>query len=123
MKYLKQLAVILIFYFAGEALSLFTGLPVPGNIFGLLLLLGALLTGLIREDQIRETGDFLLAHLVLFLIPPGLNLLRDVSLLSGFVAKTILMNLVTVMLTLSVCALIAKFLIGRQGGKSHDDPV
>ncbi len=115
MKYLKQLALIISIYLAGEAISHLSGLPVPGNIFGLLLLLILLMSGVVRETQIRETADFLLEHLSLFLIVPGVNLLRDFRLLEGYVAKTLIMIFVSVLLVLIITALVSKYLIRLTG--------
>lgn len=119
MKYLSQLAVIIAFYFLGEAVSSISGLPIPGNIMGLILLLGSLSLGILKETHVRETADFLLAHLVLFLIVPGVNLLRDFSLLSGYVTRTVLMIVITTILTMATAGLVAKWLIRASGGRDR----
>ena len=116
MKYLNQLALIFLIYFAGEAFSSLSGLPIPGNITGMILLLVLLVTGIIKESQIREAADFLLEHIVLFLIVPGVNLLRDFSLLSGYVTRTLLMMVLTTVLTMVTAGLVAKWLIRATGG-------
>lgn len=59
MKYFKQFCMILLVSFAGEVLKLALPFPVPGSIYGMLLLFIALCTGVIRLEHVRETGLFL----------------------------------------------------------------
>ncbi len=115
MKYLKQLALILVIYLVGEALTLLTGLPVPGNIIGMILLLILLLTGVIKEEQIQAVCDFFLANLAFFFVVPGVNLLRSFTLLSGYLWQSILMILLTTIITFIVSGLSAKFLLKIKG--------
>ena len=51
--------MILLVSFAGEVLKLALPFPVPGSIYGMLLLFIALCTGVIRLEHVRETGLFL----------------------------------------------------------------
>jgi holin-like protein len=61
--------LILLCQLAGETIVLLTGLPVPGPVLGMLLLLGWLfLRGGISED-VGRTADALLAHFSLLFVP------------------------------------------------------
>ncbi|WP_419899531.1 CidA/LrgA family protein [Roseomonas sp. USHLN139] len=57
-------------------------LPLPGSILGMLLLLAAIGGGLLPARWVRQGAGLLLAHLVLFLIPPMLALTEHPDLLS-----------------------------------------
>ena len=59
MKFLFQFARLAAFCLAGELLYTLLPLPVPASIYGLALLLAALVTGLVRLEQVRETALFL----------------------------------------------------------------
>ena len=60
--------MILLVSFAGEVLKLALPFPVPGSIYGMLLLFIALCTGVIRLEHVRETGLFLVEIMpILFL--------------------------------------------------------
>ena len=50
MKYLKQLMIILVTYFAGQVLQTLLHLPVPGSVIGLVLLFLALRKGIIKVE-------------------------------------------------------------------------
>ena len=58
MKYIFQFARIMGFCLAGEALRALLPLPIPAGIYGLVLLALALLTGLIKLEQVKQAGIF-----------------------------------------------------------------
>ena len=51
--------MILLFSFIGEFFRMVIPLPVPASVYGLVLLLAALLTGVIKLDQVEGAADFL----------------------------------------------------------------
>ena len=69
MRYLFQSGRILAFCFAGEVLHAVLPLPVPASVYGLLLLLLALCFGIVRPEQVRETGLFLTGIFPLLFVP------------------------------------------------------
>lgn len=69
MRYLFQFARLLAFCFAGELLHTFLPLPIPASVYGLLLLLLALCGGIVKLEQIRETGLFLTSIFPLLFVP------------------------------------------------------
>lgn len=69
MKYVFQFARIAGFCLAGELLHALLPLPVPAGIYGLVLLAAALLTGLVKLEQVKQTGDFLSGLFPVLFIP------------------------------------------------------
>jgi holin-like protein len=67
--YATQCAVLCGIFLAATALTAAFSLPVPGNLFGMLLLLGLLGGGVVRPSHIQDGSDVLLRHLPLFFIP------------------------------------------------------
>ena len=58
MKYFRQFFLILAISFAGEILHMVLPLPVPASIYGLVLMLLALVTGIVKIEQVKDTaGD------------------------------------------------------------------
>ncbi len=76
-------ALLLLFLLAGEALSL-AGVPMPGNVLGMLMLAGGLATGLVKRRWIEGAAGFLLDHLALFFVPAGVGLMAHTSLLKSY---------------------------------------
>ena len=58
MKYVQQFGIILAVTFAGEILKAFLPLPIPSSIYGLLLMLGLLITKIIPLEKVKEAGNF-----------------------------------------------------------------
>ena len=75
MKYLKQLLIILVFTALGELLAYLIPLPIPAAIYGLILLLTALCTGLLKPVHIDHTARFLTGLLPLLFVAPTVRLL------------------------------------------------
>lgn len=75
MRILLQLALILGICYAGDLIHDYTGIPVPGNILGMLILLLLLCLKIVKLDQIREVSDFFLKRLSFFFLPPAIGLM------------------------------------------------
>lgn len=76
MKYVKQVAVIWGFTMAGELLHSVLPLPVPAGVYGLFLLLGALVAGVVRLESVEGTGNFLMDTMTLMFIPAMVGLME-----------------------------------------------
>lgn len=76
MRYLFQSGRILAFCFAGEMLHAVLPLPVPASVYGLLLLLLALFFGIVRPEQVRETGLFLTGIFPLLFVPAAAGVME-----------------------------------------------
>lgn len=117
MRYLRQFALILILYLLGEALSQITGLPIPGNIFGMVLLLILLSTGVLKEHQVKEVSDFFLDNLALFFVVPAINLLASFGLLAGSVWQSLVMIVAVTIVTMASAGLSAQVLLRLKEGR------
>ncbi|HKJ05214.1 MAG TPA: CidA/LrgA family protein [Geopsychrobacteraceae bacterium] len=79
---LQGLVFLLVFQFLGEVLSDFLGLPLPGNVLGMALLLLALTLGVVKEESLREAADLLLSYMALFFVPAGVGVMLYFDLIS-----------------------------------------
>ena len=75
MKYLKQFAIILAISFAGELLHSFIPLPIPASIYGIIIMFILLETKIVRLEQVRETGLFLISLMQLMFVPAVVGLI------------------------------------------------
>ena len=111
---LRAIAVLLICQLAGEAAARALGLPVPGPVLGLIILLAGLGAaagrGLVTPEQIERTelGKFagaLLGTIGLLFVPAGVGVVQQLdrlaahgpALLASLVGSTVLALLVTVL--------------------------
>ena len=95
MKYLKQIAIILAVSFAGEFLNWLLPLPIPGSIYGMVILFVALMTGLIKLSSVKNVGDFLIDILPLLFIPPTVGLLDAWPVMQSFLGAIIVISVVS----------------------------
>ena len=76
MRYLYQFARIMAFCFLGEILHEVLPLPIPASIYGLILLLAALKTGLVKLEQVKEVGNFLTGIFPLLFVPAAVGVME-----------------------------------------------
>ena len=51
-------------------------LPVPASVYGLVLLLAALTTGVVKLEQVKETGTYLTGIFPLLLVPAAAGIME-----------------------------------------------
>ena len=118
MKYIRQFLWILLFSFAGELLKFVIPLPVTASIYGLLLLLLALVTGILRLESVKETSKFLIEIMPLMFIPAAVGLLESWEALSGILIQVLTATVVSTVLVMGVSGMVTQALIRKkQGGK------
>ncbi|TVQ23999.1 MAG: CidA/LrgA family protein [Spirochaetaceae bacterium] len=71
---------LFLFLFAGEVLSSI-GLPLPGNVTGMLLMTGALATGILKPEHVRTASNVLLDNLAFLFVPPGVGIMVHMQLI------------------------------------------
>ena len=75
MKYVRQFLIILLISALGEGLYALLPLPIPASVYGLILMLAALMSGILKLDQVKEAADFLIEIMPVMFIPAGVGLL------------------------------------------------
>lgn len=76
---LQSISLILIFQLAGELISRWTGIPVPGPVIGMLLMLAAFFIKDDLIDIVRPTAGALLSNLSLLFVPAGVGIMMHVD--------------------------------------------
>ncbi len=105
---------LLLCQLAGEALARFLGLPVPGPVIGLVLMVGALaLRGRLRPEAapvdttpLGTVAGVLLANLSLLFVPAGTGIVRHAGTMMQHGTGLVVALLVSTALTLVVSALV-----------------
>ena len=118
---LEALTLILVCQLVGEVSVLITGLPVPGPVLGMLLLLAWLFLRGGVPESVGRTADALLAHLSLLFVPAGVGVLVHWERMRGQWTAIAAALVLGTLITLAVTALTMKAvtrLTGR-GGSSH----
>lgn len=94
-------------------------LPVPASIYGLLLLLLALKTGIIKVNQVREAGQFLVGIFPLLFIPAATGVVEVWNELQTMFLPVILALFVVTVLVMVVSGWITEYIADKKEGKHH----
>ena len=119
MKYVRQFGIILGITFIGEIQNSIVPLPIPASIYGLVLMLILLVTGVIRLEQIKETGVFLIEIMPMMFIPAAVGLMVSWQSLESILLQVIVITLISTVLVMVVAGKITQWIVYRKEG--HQD--
>lgn len=117
MKYIRQFFLILLFSLAGDICHALLPFPVPASIYGMLLLLLALATKLLKVESVKEAGSFLVSLLPLLFVVPTVGLMACWDLIRADIWKIALLIVTTTVLTFGVSGMLTKLF--SKGGDGH----
>lgn len=107
---ISGLAILLTFLALGEGLVYWAGLPVPGNVIGMVLLAAALGLGVVPLASVERVADWLLEHLGLFFVPPGVGLMLHWGLIRREWLPIAVALVMSTFAVLTVTGLVARLL-------------
>ncbi len=119
MKYLKQFAIILVLSLIGEVLHACLPLPVPASIYGIVILLLCLETGMIRVDAVKEVSVFFIAIMPVLFIPAAVGVIESWRMIQTKLAAYIVITVITTVLVMAVSGKAVQSMI-RLLGKKED---
>jgi holin-like protein len=70
-----QICLIVLFSWLGQAVAQFLGLPVPGGVIGMAIVLALLATRRLRVRNVHRGASWLLGEMLLFFVPAVMSLL------------------------------------------------
>lgn len=116
MKYLKQFMIILAFSFLGEVLHQVLPLPIPASVYGLVFMLAALMTGVLKLHQVKEASAFLIEIMPVMFIPAAAGLIDSWGILQPVIVPIGIITVVTTVFVMAVTGLVTQGII-RKGKK------
>ena len=114
MKYMRQFGIILGVTCAGELIKYFIPLPIPGSIYGLLLMFVLLFTKVIKVEQVKDVGEFLIEIMPLMFIPAGVGLMASWGELQGFLVPLLVITVATTFIVIFVTGKVTDFMMDRK---------
>lgn len=118
MKYLKQFMIILLITFVGEMLNFFLPFPVPGSIYGLVILFLCLESGIIKAESIQEAAMWLVEMIPLMFVPAGVGLLKSWGALRPILWQVAVITLVSTVIVMVAAGRITQGVIRIRNNKS-----
>lgn len=114
-----QFLRILVFCFLGEVLHSLLPLPIPASIYGLVLLLAALRTGLVRLDQVRDAAGFLIAIFPLLFVPGAAGIMELGPMLAELWLPALLSVALVTVLVMGISGRVTQT-VARRKEERHD---
>lgn len=120
MKYIKQFLIILLISALGEGLYVLLPLPIPASVYGLVLMLAALISKVLKVEQVKETADFLIEIMPVMFIPAGVGLLTAWGDLKPIWIPISVIIVVTTVFVMVVTGRVTQAVIRRnRKGENH----
>lgn len=119
MKFLKQFLIILLVSFLGEVLHAVIPLPVPASVYGLVLMLAALCTGILKIGQVKGAAEFLIEIMPVMFIPAGVGLLNSWQVLRPVWVPVLVITVLTTIIVMVVTGEVTQKIIRRERKKNE----
>ena len=102
MKLLKQFMIILAVALAGEMFSALIPLPIPASIYGVILMLALLISGLLKVEQVKTVSSFLIEIMPVMFVPAAAGLMQSYHLLAPSIAAYAVITIVSTIAVMAV---------------------
>lgn len=119
---LSALTLILSCQLAGELLTRFLGLPVPGPVAGMVILFVLLALKGSVPSNVGAVADALLRNLALLFVPAGVGVMAHLGLIGQDLLPISVALVGSTLATIAVTALVMKRLARATSGENGDAP-
>ena len=120
MKYLKQVVIILFFTMLGELLSAIIPFPIPAAIYGIVLMLIALGSGILKTEAVKEVSGFLISIMPVLFVPPAVRILEYWGMIGPNMAAIAIIAVSTTFLVFAVSGLVTQWITKKRGSAEND---
>ena len=117
MKYVRQVSIIIAVSFLAELMEVLIPLPIAASMYGLVLMLIGLVTGIIPLEKVEGAADFLVGIMPVLFVPPTVSIIANGEALRQILVPLVVICIVTTVLIMGVTGRVAQFLL-RRGGKA-----
>ncbi len=111
---LGYITMLLVCQLAGEVLVRLTGLPLPGPVAGMVILLAGLMVKGGIPDGLNSVGGTLLRYLALLFVPAGVGVVAHLELVGRQLLPIAAAILLGTLLTIAVTGLVVQALTPKE---------
>lgn len=119
MKFLRQFMIILLLAFLGEVLKMFIPLPIPASVYGLVLMLVCLMTGVLKTSQVKDAAFFLIEIMPVMFIPAAAGLIDSWGVLRPLIVPIMIITVVITVFVMAVTGRVAQMIAQKRGIKNE----
>lgn len=120
MKYVHQFLIIMFISFVGELLNLLLPLPIPASVYGLMIMLICLFTGILRLRDVEDVGDWLILIMPVLFVPSAVSLMNVKEELLANIMIIVVVLIVSTIVVMVTTGKVAQLLIERKEGKQSE---
>ena len=110
MKIVKELSVVMAILYLAHVIQVAFSLPIPSTVLGMIILLIALLSGVVKIDMIENVAPFSMNYLTFLFIPGGVGLISSLDLIADTWFQILLLIIVTTIIVIAVTGLTVQAL-------------
>lgn len=119
MKFLRQFMIILLLSFLGEVLKMFIPLPIPASVYGLVLMLVCLMTGVLKTSQVKDAAFFLIEIMPVMFIPAAAGLIDSWKVLQPLLLPILVITVVITVFVMVIAGKVAQMIAQKRGIKNE----
>lgn len=100
--------------FLAEVIKALIPLSIPASIYGLVIMLVCLLTGVIKLETVEQAADFLVEIMPLMFIPAAVGLMESFDVLQPILLQVGVIIVVTTIVVMAVTGKVTQYIIERK---------
>lgn len=116
-KYVWQMGIIMAISFVGELMNKLLPLPVPGSVYGLVIMLIMLLTGIVKLEWVEETASFLVKIMPIMFVSAGVSMMTCIGSVMDQLVGFVLVCVISTVVVMAVTGVAAQFMLKRKEKK------
>jgi len=112
--------IILTVSLAAEAMGFFIPLPIPASIYGILLMLVLLISGIIKVDTVKEVSSFLIEIMPIMFVPAAVGLMQSHRLLAPSLGAYVVIIAVSTVAVMAISGRVTQRVIQLKKSKEEN---
>jgi len=116
---LRQVGLIILICVICEGFSAILPFPFPGSVLSMLVMLILFCTKVVKTEQIKETSEFLLGHMMLVFLPTFVSIINYFDVLKAVWVQFALIILVSTVVTFFVAGTMVTLVTKLQAGTEN----
>lgn len=117
LRYIYEIHIILGVSLAGEILNHFIPIPVPASIYGLLIMFLLLLTGALKQSNIKHIADWFITAMPIMFIPGGVGIITVWDELKSIFVPLAVITVISLVITMGVTGMVTELVLKLKRGK------
>ena len=110
-RYVKQIGIIMGITLAGEVLNHMVPLPVPAGVYGLFIMLAALMCGSVKLESVEGSGNFLMDTMTMMFIPATVGIVECIGEVRAVLVPFLIIIGISTLLVMAVTGCMAPWSI------------